>query len=225
MQSSEMNKVSLTVEQIIQTSIQAIGKEQDIKNVENISTLAKCKSPQGSYTTEVQTTSKGYGYFKQVYSYRPKAFEAVTKGVREGFQVDSDKIEKLPENAIYAIRTHYFHHLILNIKQFFHQFEKAEVVEINGKKVYRVKAKDELNQDCWLFFDVNRGFLTAFHIQNPDNKEEIIKTEFSEWKEVESLQLPYHLEIDQNGKIYSFDFSQIIINNPRFEEKLLDYKK
>lgn len=219
-QNTEAKNTKLTTEEIIKASLKAIGTEAKIKSIVNITSLANCVSPQGNYTTETHTTSSGYGYFKQIYSYRPQPFEAITKNKTQGFQL-GNALSQLPRNAVYAIRTHYFHQLILDIEGFFHDFGEVTIIEIDGKQMYQIKAKDELNEDSWLFFDIDKKFFTAFYIQNPDNKEEIIKTRFSNWKEVQLLQLPHHLEIEQSGKSYVFDFTEIIVNDPKFEEKTL----
>ena len=207
--------------QVLQASLDAVGTPTDLKSIQNIIAFANCQSPQGNYTTEVHCNTNGYGYFKQVYSYRPQPFEAITKGTDKGFLL-GEKAQALPQNAVFAMRSHYFHQLIINVKTYFHDFEKPEITTLAGKKVYEIKAKDEINHPCRLFFDIEKGFLISFHLQSPDNKDEILKTTFSDWKVVQNLQLPQHLEIDQGGKIFIFDFTKIVINSADFQEKKIE---
>lgn len=216
-----LQEASLIGINITKNSVEALGEAIYIKRIENIITKANCQSPEGNYTTETQTNSKGYGYFKQVYDYKPQAFEAITQGKDEGFTL-GNKTEKLPKTVVNIIRGHYFHQLLLNPEDFFHDFGKVTIIEINNKKIYQVETKDALNQECWLFFDIDTKLLSGLHIQNSDDKKEIIKILFSDWKQVANLQLPHHLDINQSGKIYKFDFTKIVINSPTFEEKKLE---
>ncbi|MBN8722329.1 MAG: DUF4292 domain-containing protein [Acidobacteria bacterium] len=216
-----LQEANLIAADIIKYSVEALGETSYIKRIENIITIASCQSPEGTYTTEIHTNSKGYGYFKQVYDYKAQAFEAITQGKEEGFTL-GNKIEKLPKAVVNIIRGHYFHQLILKPEDFFYDFGKVTIVEINNKKTYQLEAKDALNQECWLFFDIDTKLLRAVYIENSDNKKEIIKILFSDWKQVANLQLPHHLDINQNEKTYKFDFAKIIINSPKFEQKKLE---
>lgn len=216
-----LQETNLIATDIIKYSVEALGNTTDIQRIENIITTANCQSPKGNYTTQAHTNSKGYGYFKQVFDYKAQPFEAITQGKDEGF-ILGDKTEKLPKPVVNIIRGHYFHQLLLKPEDFFHSFEKVTIVEIDNKKMYKVEAKDTLNQECWLFFDIDNKFLRALHIQNSEDKQEIIKISFSDWKQVENLQLPHHLDIDQSGKIYKFDFTEILINSPKFKEKKIE---
>ena len=203
---------------ILKASLKAIGKTKAIHNIDNLVSLAQCKSPSGAYTTEVHTHRNGYAYFKQVFTYRETPFELITKGTSSGF-ILGKKQEVVTPNTVYAIRSHHFHNVILEVQQRFHDFEPARLVTISGQDFFQINAKDELNHLCSLFFDTSTHRLSAFHIQNPDNLLEIIKTRFSDWRNIQGLDLPQHLEIEQGDKIFTFDFVSIILNAPDFLEK------
>jgi hypothetical protein len=210
------NENEQTVEQIIQTSLDAIGKKSDREQIKNLVSLADCISPNGKYTTEIHTAQDGYSYFKQVYSYRPVTFEAVIENKTNGYVI-GDSIKPMSREAIYTIRGHEFHNIQLEVDQRFHDLGEPEIMETNSMKTCQLKAKDELNNDCLLLFDVKTGLLSAIHFQNPDSTKEIIKTSFSNWKKVQELLLPHHVDIDQSGKLYSFDFTNISFNSPDFK--------
>jgi hypothetical protein len=205
-----------SAENIIQVSLDAIGKKSDRDKIQNLVSLSDCMSPNGKYTTEIHTASGGYSYFKQVYSYKTEPFEAVVRNKTEGFSV-ADSMIKLSKETISVIRGHEFQNLVLEVDQRFHDFEKPERIDTGGVKAYRVKAKDELYNECLLFFDVNTGLLSAIHSRNPDDTNAVIKIRFSNWKKVQDLQLPHHVDINQSGKIYAFDFTKIIFNSPEFK--------
>lgn len=207
---------------ILKASLKAVGKTKTIHQIENLNSLAQCKGPNGAYTTEVHTHRNGYGYFKQVYSYRDASFEIITKGTTSGF-IPGKPQEAISPNTVYAIRSHHFHNVILEVQQRFHDFEPAQLVAISGQDFFQINAKDELNHPCSLFFDKSTHRLSAFYIQNPDNLQEILKVRFSDWRNIQGLNLPQHLEIEQGDKIFTFDFIKIILNAPNFLEKSADH--
>ena len=207
---------------ILKASLKAVGKTKTIYKIDNLISLAQCTSPSGAYTTEVHTHRNGYAYFKQVYSYRDAPFEIVTKGVSSGF-IPGKAQEVISPNTVYAIRSHHFHNVILEVQHRFHDFEPAQLVMISGHDFFQIKAKDELNHPCSLFFDKSTHRLSAFHLQNPDDPLEIIKTRFSDWRNIQGLNLPQHLEIEQGDKVFTFDFVKIILNAPDFLEKSADH--
>jgi len=212
------NQTNKTAENLIDDSLDAIGKKADRDKIQNLVSLAECVSPSGKYSTEIHTASGGYSYFKQVYSYKPKPFEAVIRNKTEGFIV-TDSMITLSKEAVSVIRGHEFQNIVLEVGQRFHDFEKPEKIDSGGVKAYRIMAKDELNNKCLLFFDLKTGLLSAIHSQNPDDIKEVIKIKFSNWQKVQGLLLPHHVDIDQSGKIYAFEFTKIIFNSPDFKKK------
>lgn len=207
-----------TTDEIIYGSLSAIGDESDREKLVSLVSLADCVSPNGKYTTETHTASGGYSYFKQVYSYKPKPFEAVIQNKDYGY-ILSDSLMALDKETISMIRSHEFHNIILEVDKRFHDFEKPEKPDSSFGKTYRINAKDELGNACSLFFDSALHLLNALDIKNPVNKNEIIKMKFSNWRKVQELLLPYHVEIDQVGKIYTFNYTSIVFNSPAFKAK------
>lgn len=210
------NQQDQSSEKIIQASLNAVGTKADHSKIQNLVSLADCMSPDGKYSTEIHIASGGYSYFKQVYSYKPKPFEAVIRNKTKGFIV-ADSMITLSKELISVIRGHEFQNIVLEVDQRFHNFEKPVRIDTGEIKLYRVKAKDELNKDCLLFFDLKTGLLSAIHSQNPGDSNEVIKINFSNWKKVQDMLLPHHVDIDQGGKVYTFDFTKVIFNNPDFK--------
>ncbi|MBK7375013.1 MAG: hypothetical protein IPJ02_05445 [Chitinophagaceae bacterium] len=217
----ELRQKPKTPENIIAASLQAIGTKAVRDNINNIISLANCLSPKGRYTTEMHTARGGYAYFKQTYSYGPEPFEAVIKDKATGMQA-GDPVKRLSRESIYSIRGHAFQNIVLEVDKRFHHFEEPERIDTGGVKAYRVKAKDELNNACLLFFDLETGLLSAIHIQNPADVNEIIKTSFSNWRKVQELQMPYHVEIRQGEKIFTFEFIKISFNSPGFQQRSMN---
>src|SRR5215203_835964 len=126
---------------IIAESMKVVAPDSLRKEFKNLISIADCMSPLGKYTTQVNTTSDGYMYFKQTFSYKPETFEAVLLKDAAWYSLD-DTTKMLPSSLVYTIRSHAFHNILLELPERFHDFESADTVEHNGKMLYRVKAKD-----------------------------------------------------------------------------------
>lgn len=207
-----------SAEEIIQASLNAVGTKPDRDKIQNLVSFAECVSPDGKYTTEIHTASDGYTYFKQVYSYNPELFEAVIENKIRGFSI-SDSVKPLSKEVVYTIRGHAFQNIVLEQDKWFHDFERPVKTERDGLKMYEVKAKDELNHPCLIFFDHDSMLLTALHIQNPGDVHEVLKIKFSNWKKIQGILMPCKVTIDQSGKVYSFNFTKLRFNSPDFKYK------
>lgn len=209
----------LTAEDIIVASLDSIAPAIARSKVENMITIANCVSPSGNYTTEVHTTPDGYTLFRQEYTYNPSPFEAIIENDTAGYSI-ADPSANLPPEAVYVVRSHAFHLQLLQVQQRFHSFSRQDTVQKGDTTLYRIRAKDELDNDCTLYFDPDTGLLSILEILNPDNKQEMISTQFTEWRKTGDLKLPYHINIYQGSKLFTFDFLRIDINSPVFKKKI-----
>ncbi len=207
-----------SAEQVIEASLRAVGRESDRAGVNSMISFADCSSPRGRYTTEIHTASDGYSYFKQKYSYKPEVYEAVILNKTSGVQL-MNPVKQLGREAIYTIRGHAFISMILEMNQRFRNFQQPEIVTADSVRLYRLKATDELDHTCYLFFDVKTKLVTALHFQDPVNEKEIIVIKFSGWKKMQDLQVPHHVEINQGDKVFTFDMVKIVFNDPGFQKK------
>lgn len=207
----------LNSDEIIQASLNAVGNTAVMKKLNNLISLANCMSPKGKYTTENHTDNSGYSYFKQVYSYSDELYEAIIHNKTEGFQVSDNS--KLSNETIAVIRGHEFINIILELKNRFHDFEKPVMVSVENNNCYQIKAKDESETPFLLFFDSKTHLFVAMHFANPSNPKDTIKTRFLNWKKTQNLRLPFHIEIEQGGNKYLFDYQKILFNSHEFTHK------
>lgn len=202
---------------IVQASMNAIGKKEDRDKIQNLVTVADCVSPRGKYSTEIHTAAGGYSYFKQVYSFKPTPFEAVIEKKDTG-HIIGDTVSPLSKVMIAMVRGHEFYTIILEADKRFHSFEQPILADSGTRKLYQIKAKDEWEYECVLFFEQETSRLSAIHSRNPAAPEEIIEISFSGWQAQQGFILPRQVTIKQGGQYYSFDFVKVLFNSPGFKK-------
>jgi len=216
--SNDKAKVDTTPAQppIILASLNAIAPDSVRKNFKNLISVADCVSPLGKYTTQVNSDSGGYLYFRQVFSYRPEPFEAVLLKESAWFKL-GDSTGILPSALVSTVRNQALLTVPLELEQRFHSFENGGTVESQNKKLQKVKAIDAQGHYSAFYFDTTNRRLVVWEFINPERRTDTILVRFSDWKNTNGFNLPFHIDILQAKKQFAFNFTKIEINTTDFK--------
>lgn len=204
-----------TLAWLLANSLDSIAPVTARNEIRSVISRAACVSPRGKYTTLVKADTTGYIYFRQDYAYRPGPFEAETGSDSIGTEKGGTG-NALPREAVHMIRSHAFHYLLLYPERFFHGWGVPDTVSWEGNLYYRITACDFLEKPVTILFGVQTGRIASLGFPDPEDSAGKISIRFSDWKKTGKYRLPWHIDIDQSGKLYTFDFTGIIINDPGF---------
>ncbi|MBK6828295.1 MAG: hypothetical protein IPG86_16205 [Chitinophagaceae bacterium] len=190
-------------------------KKTDRDKVASIIYVADCQSPNGAYTTELQSDTTGYTYFKQVYSFRKDSFIQV---IHNRGRDTAQQHQPVSPETVYALRSHEFMSIVLELNKRFTNFKFADTLPAGKGRGFQLLAKDELGHESWLTIDSATSLIKEIRFPNPDNNSEIISTAFSSWKKVNEFNFPHHIEFTQAGRTYTFDIRTLKMNDPGFKQ-------
>lgn len=180
--------------------------------INDIRSFARCKGPQGNYTTSVHSASDGSCTFTQEYEYRPLPFLASLTADNRGYVIDSNQriTDTLPNDAVEMIRSHEFHRMHSNPAHFFRSlvFEKDM-----DKTTAQFRASDRLGYPVHIYYNRHDKLISRVEMLNPADTGQAIEIIFKSWTNSAYGKLVKELEIIQAKKdSFYFDFTSVLIN-------------
>lgn len=212
-------------QRLIDEHYQAVG---DPSFIQNIITRADCVSPDGKYQTETQSSTKdNYLLFLQRYDFKPNPLYALILDWHKGQGLDTALVPQgaLSNAVIAVLKAHEFHEMMLQVDSRFGQMTLLEDTTFFGQKCSQVITSDQLGLPVRVFFDKTTHLMAGFSEVNPYKKGEVIRVHFDDWVEQDGIKIFKKLQITQ-GKAndYTFDYKQVIFNDPSFKKIALDKK-
>lgn len=172
----------------------------------NIISKANCKGPNGHYHTELHATTDGYTRFHQRYLDGRPDYDAVSYNDTLGFTLYGETPKnwiKPPEISVG--KGHSFHMIAL----------KPEIVFVKKENKYF----DATGNEVLLEYENQTNRIAKFSITNPFDPKENIEIIYSDWTDVQGVELPMKVRIIQGGKDeYFFNFYDVKINDPGFSK-------
>lgn len=182
------------------------------KQINEIKALADCIGPQGKYTNKISSSSDGSLLFTQVAEYRDEPFIAQIDSDGIGYTKNPNKklLDTLSKEAIEMIRSHDFHRMQTNPKDFFKQIKYEKDL---GHHMKLYSAIDALNHPVEIAFDTQMNQIKTIELQNMMDTTESISIKFKKWMDSDYGLLAKKIEIIQAKKdTFQFNFQSININ-------------
>ncbi len=208
----------ISPQDILAAHQKAIFPNSKPASIENITTLANCKGPEGSYITITESGADGYMFFHQNFFYKDD-FRSVSFGPNTIYGLDDSLniTDTLSPVANSIIKSHEFHKIMLNVEDWFHDFSLAVDTTFFDTNCKQLMAYDQWDQIYHLFFDQESGKCVGFQLYNPGNRAEKVRIFYKDWALQEDILLFDKIDILQGAdQRYTFDFERVKINDPNF---------
>jgi hypothetical protein len=182
------------------------------KQIQNITTFAKCKGPKGNYTTEIKSSSDGSCFFRQVIENSNQPYTVKITSNLKGYVVDtlSVVLDTLPNNIVEMLRVHDFHRLHFNPQHFFDSITFDYHI---NKTMSLYRATDRLKNSVNIFYNRNTQNITKIELLNPIDTTQVIEIINKKWSDSNYGKMAKEIEIIQAKKdTFHFSFENIKIN-------------
>ena len=187
--------------------------------VENVVSIAYCRSPAGPYTTEVHADTSGYLYFRQAFG-ESDAFVAVLPNAEIGLAQDSAGLytDTLPMAAREMIRSHAFHLIALCPELFYTNLSLAARDTFNNRPCDRFTGIDRMGNAVSVYLDGAKGSILGLSLKNSLDTSETIQVIHDTFRASAHGPLVEKLRVVQAERdTFHFDFDIIEINSADFQ--------
>ncbi|MBK8812842.1 MAG: hypothetical protein IPN69_19220 [Acidobacteria bacterium] len=198
--------------EIIQRSLDSVGPKSERKRVKSIHAIADCFGPNGKYITEIDSASGSRLVFRQART-NGAPYVGIQNGASYWTRGVDGEIKMADAKTGFVWHSHDYQRIALEIGNYFRDYTFGGEEKVAGIPAWKLNAKDELGNDAAVFFAKSDGLLVGFAVRNPFSAAtEMIRTVFSEWKQVGKLKLPSVATATDKTGDFVLRFREIRIN-------------
>jgi hypothetical protein len=192
--------------------LQQIAPGVDIANIHTVSTRADVKVSDGlTYSTKTIYRDPQRAIFHRTYVDRT-AVQGVEGACVWGY--DGTKEMEAPAYVGGFVLGHQFHAQLLFFDRLHASLGSPEEASLKGKACFSIASKNEsFNYKAYYRKD---GMPLGMEIIREG--EANILYEFSDWREVEGLRLPFDVRIDDGDRIFEYSFEEVKLNQGSLAE-------
>lgn len=179
--------------------------------IQGISTQANCMSPQGPYTTQVESNIDGSCVFTQQFSPDEPAFIVHLTSNNEGYIMNEEGAtqDTLSNLEVEMIRGHEFHMIHTNPHRYFENITFESSVD---NEVAIFSAEDQSNRPVKIYYNSIDQLIVKTEQLNPLDTTQLIEVYFNQWEAGAFGMMVKELQIIQAQKdTFYFDFDRIIV--------------
>jgi hypothetical protein len=89
------------------------------------------------------------------------------------------------------------------------QLELVSINSIDGEDVYKVKVTKN-DKVSYRLYNVETGYLIS--LEEEDENKNISSTKYGDYKNVNSIMVPYFMQVNAGGQELEFNFTEVLIN-------------
>jgi len=182
------------------------------EQIQNISSYASCRGPNGSYRTIVKSRADGTCEFFQDLTYQNAFFHAIIDREGSALQLDSlgHVVDTLSDVARMIIQSHQFHKIQVRPLSFIHELR---LLDRQGDESVH-DGVDQLGNPIRVGYNLALKRILDFEMRNPADTAEKIKVRYHKYKETSFGPLASELTIVQGGTDeFSFVFDSLLVND------------
>ena len=200
-------------EAIFAASLRAMGGEQELSKIQNLSALAECVGPRGKYTTAVYSARGDRLLFKQI-SASGEVFLAHVNGEHVWRKDQKTGQVSHADKALAAgIRGHEFQMMAMVLPERFKKPSLEGEEDFGGMRCYKIKMIDELGNPCQIYFDKTSHLWAGIVFLDPrSDKGETVRVVINAWKPVGNARLPAKATATDKSGDWVLDFHEIQLN-------------
>ncbi len=184
------------------------------EEIEDIISIANCRSPFGTYTTEVHSMADGSCYFMQKFSDMEAPFKVHVDSIYQGYVMDETNVvlDTLLKEDVEMIRSHEIHKMSIDPSNFYSNLQFKNKVVHQEKEHELYLGEDGLGNLVRLLFSPDEKLISKIEMRNPKDTTQTIELFYDSWVPSKYGEMAKEIRIVQAKKdTFFFDFQSLEI--------------